>query len=65
MNRAQENTEIVVKGFFKSLLGSFPVGNVAVAILDELQSKQVQRKKRGLKSFTILWMRRLVLLKIR
>ena len=51
MNNAKENTVIVTKSFFKSLLSSFPVGSTAVEIYNELQSRQVERKIKRLEEF--------------
>lgn len=51
MNNAKENTVVVTKSFFKSLLSSFPVGSTAVEIYNELQSRQVERKIQRLEEF--------------
>ena len=51
MNNAKENTFIVTKSFFKSLLSSFPVGSTAVEIYNEFQSRQVERKIKRLEEF--------------
>lgn len=51
MNKTKENTVIITKSFFKSLLSSFPVGSTAVEIYNELQSRQVERKIKRLEEF--------------
>lgn len=51
MNRAKENAGMIVKGFVKSVLASFPVGAAAIAVYNELEAKQVKRKIKRLEEF--------------
>ena len=51
VNKAKETGGILVRGTLKSILGSFPVGNTAVEIYNELQSKQIERKIQRLEEF--------------
>ena len=51
-NSTSENSQIVTKSFFKSILGLVPVfGDTAMEIYGELQSKQVERKIMRLEEF--------------
>lgn len=51
MNHAKENAGMIVKGFVKSVLASFPVGATAVEVYNELEGKQVKRKLERLEEF--------------
>lgn len=50
-NSDSEDAKIVGIGIFKSILGSLPIGNTAVSIYNELQSKQIERKIIRLEQF--------------
>lgn len=51
MNNAKEIVEAGGKAFIKELVSYLPLGGTAVAIYDELQNRQVERKIRRLEEF--------------
>ncbi len=51
MNNAKDIVEASGKAFIKELTRLLPLGSTAVAVYDELQSKQIERKIQRLEEF--------------
>lgn len=51
MDRSKENLSPIVQGFLKGVGSIVPIGNIAVGIINELQSKQIVRKVKRMEDF--------------